>query len=62
MEVPDRLERLLHAIQNNLQVIRTEAELVKTARSNQVPQCVLEATQDIEKLLGEVRQHFLLPR
>ena len=56
-----RLEHLLHEIQNNLQVIRMEAKLVKTAKSNQIPQCVLDTIQGIEKLLEEVRQHFLLP-
>jgi hypothetical protein len=56
------LEHLFHEIQNNLQVIRMEAELVKKARSEKIPQGVLDATQDIEKLLEEVRQHFLLAR
>ena len=62
MEDIQRLERLLHDIQNNLQVIRMEAELLKEPTSEQVPQCVLDATQDIEKLLEEVRQQFMLPR
>ena len=62
MEDIERLERLLHGIQNNLQVIRMEAALQKKPTPEQVPQCVLEATQDIEKLLEEVRQHFMLPR
>jgi hypothetical protein len=55
-----RLEHLLHEIQNNLQVIRMEAELVKTAKSNQIPQCVLDAIQGIEKLLGS-KTTFLAP-
>jgi hypothetical protein len=60
MEDIQRLERLLHEIQNNLQVIRME--LLKEATSEQTPQAVLQATQDIEKLLEQVRQHFMLPR
>jgi len=47
-DIGRRLERLLLQIQNNLQVIRMEAELRKEPISEQVPQCVLEATQDIE--------------
>jgi hypothetical protein len=37
-----------------------EAELVKTAKSNQIPQCVLDAIQGIEKLLGS-KTTFLAP-
>ena len=62
MDEIERLERLLHAIQNNLQVIRMEGELLKQPTSEQIPRGVLEATQDIEKLLEEIRQHFMLPR
>ena len=62
MENFKHLESLFHEIQNNLQVIRMEAELLKKARSQKIPQGVLDATQDIEKLLEEVRQHFLLAR
>ena len=64
MEASERLERLLHEIRNNLQVISMEAELLKKARarSEQVPPDVLDATQHIKKLLEEVRQYFTLPR
>jgi hypothetical protein len=53
MEAPERLERLLHEIMNNFQVIRMEAELRKKARSERIPQDVLDATKDIEKLLED---------
>ena len=60
MEALERVGRLLLEIHKNLQIIRME--LLKEAPSEQIPQCVHDATQDIEKLLEEVRQHFLLPR
>ena len=57
----NRLGSILHEIGNNLQVIRMEAELLKKANSEQ-SQTISDATQDIEKLLEEVRQYFMLPR
>jgi hypothetical protein len=58
METPERLERLLHEILHNLQVIRMEAELRKKARSERISLGVLDATKDIEKLLEEVKTKF----
>jgi len=58
MEAPERLERLLHEILHNLQVIRMEAELRKKARSERISLGVLDATKDIEKLLEEVKTKF----
>jgi nitrogen-specific signal transduction histidine kinase len=62
MEASNRLGRLVHEIRNNLQVIRMEAELLKKASSEQKPQPILDAIQDIEKLLEEVKENFMLPR
>jgi hypothetical protein len=58
----EAIERLLHNIENDLQVIRMEAVLLKKSTPEQIPQNVLEATQDIQKLLEEVRQYFILPK
>ena len=63
IEALEIVDRLIHEIQNNLQVIRMEAELSAmediTARRFQ---CAFDATQNIERLLGEMREWFLLPR
>jgi hypothetical protein len=57
------IDRLVHEIQNDLHVISMEAELQLTGeRSKRGPQCALDAAQNIERLLGEVREYFLLPR
>jgi hypothetical protein len=57
------IDRLVHEIQNDLQVISMEAELLlRGERSKRGPQCAFDAAQNIERLLGEVRQYFLLPR
>ena len=57
------IDRLVHEIQNDLHVISMEAELQLTGeRSKREPQCAFVAAQNIERLLGEVRQYFLLPR
>ena len=56
------IERLVHEIQNDLQVISMEAELLLMGeRSKRGPQCAFDAAENIERLLGEVRQYFLLP-
>ena len=57
------IDRLIHEIQNDLQVISMEAELqLMGERSKLGPQCAFDAAQNIERLLGEVRQYFLPPR
>ena len=55
------IDNLVHEIQNDLQVISMEANLQLIEKtSKRGPQCAIDATQHIEKLLGEVRQYFLL--
>ena len=57
------IDRLVHDIKNDLQVISMEAGLLLMgARSKRGPQCAFDAAANIERLLGEVRQYFLLPR
>jgi hypothetical protein len=57
------IDSLVHEIQNDLQVISMEAELLLMGvRSKRGSQCAFDAAQNIERLLGEVRQYFLLPR
>jgi len=53
------IDRLIHDMENDLQVISMEAHLRRTSKRE--PQCALDAAEDIERLLGEVRQYFLLP-
>ena len=50
------IDHLIHEMENHLQVISMEAHLRRE------PQCVFDAAEQIEKLLGEVKQHFMLPR
>jgi hypothetical protein len=60
---PRVIDNLIHEIVNDLQVIRMEADLqLMGERSKRGPQCVLDAAQNIERLLGEVREYFLLPQ
>ena len=55
------IERLVHEIQNDLQVISMGAELLLMGeRPKRGPQCVFDAAENIERLLGEVRQYFLM--
>ena len=57
------IDRLLHEIQNNLQVIRMEAELwLIDGTSKREPRGAFDAAQNIERVLGEMRQYFLLLR
>jgi len=57
------IDCLVHQIQNDLQVIKMEAELLVMERtSKREPGCAFDAAANIERLLGEVRQYFLLPR
>ncbi len=50
------IDHLIHEMENQLQVISMEAHLRRE------PQCVLDAAESIEKLLEEVKQHFLVSR
>jgi hypothetical protein len=50
------VDHLIHEMENHLQVISMEAHLRRE------PRCVLDAADNIEKLLEKVREHFLLPR
>jgi hypothetical protein len=54
------IDRLIHDMENDLQVISMEAHLRLTSKRE--PRCALDAAEDIERLLGVVRQYFLLPR
>ena len=53
------IERLIHDMENDLQVISMEAHLRLTSKRE--PRCALAAAENIERLLGELRQYFLLP-
>jgi len=55
----DLINRLIHDMENDLQVISMEAHL--RLKSKREPRCALDAAEDIERLLGQVRQYFLLP-
>ena len=46
------IDHLIHEMENHLQVISMEAHVRRE------PKYVLDAADGIEKLLGEVRQHF----
>jgi len=60
---PRVIDHLVHEIQNDLQVIKMEAELLVMERTPQrEPRCVFDAAANIERLLGEVRQYFMAPR
>jgi hypothetical protein len=54
------IDRLIHDVENDLQVISMEAHVQHSSKSE--PRCVLAAVANIEKLLGEIRQSFLLVR
>ena len=54
------IDRLIHDVENDLQVISMEAHV--QPRSKREPRCVLAAVANIEKLLAEIRQSFLLVR
>ena len=55
----ETIDRLIHDMENDLQVISMEAHLRLT--SKRAPRCALDAAENIERLLGQVRQYFLLP-
>ena len=54
------IDRIIHDVENDLQVISMEAHV--QPGSKREPRCVLDAVANIEKLLGEIRQNFLLAR
>ena len=54
--VGEIIDQLIHDMENHLQVISMEAHLQRE------PKTVHDAADGIEKLLGEVRQHFSLSR
>ena len=54
------IDRLIHDMENDLLVISMEAHLRLTSKRE--PRCALDAAQDIERLLGKMRAHFLQPR
>jgi hypothetical protein len=57
------IDHLVHEIQNNLQVIRMEADLsVMELMAKQECRCAFDATENIARLLEEVRKWFLLRR
>jgi hypothetical protein len=58
--VGEAIDRLIHNMENELQVISMEAHLQHSSKSE--PQCALAAVANIEKLLEEIRQSFLLSR
>jgi len=53
------IDGLIHDMENDLQVISMEAHLRLTSKRE--PRCALDAAQDIERLLGKMRQYFLQP-
>ena len=58
--VGEAIDRLIHDMENELQVISIEAHLQHSSKSE--PKCALAAVGNIEKLLEEIRQSFLLSR
>ena len=55
------IDQLIHDIQNNLQVIRMEAELsVLEQAARPQAHCAFAAAQNIEKLVKELRKWFLI--
>jgi hypothetical protein len=59
-DIGEIIDRLIHDMENDLQVISMEAHLRHTSKRE--PRCALDATEDIERLLGKMRQYFLQPR
>jgi len=58
--IGDSIDRIIHDVENDLQVISMEAHV--QPGSKREPRCVLDAVANIEKLLGKIRQSFLLAR
>jgi len=59
VENAETIDQLIHDMENDLQVISMEAHLRLTSKRE--PRCALDATENIERLLGQLRQYFLLP-
>jgi hypothetical protein len=59
-DTPAIIENLVYEIENHLQLISTKAHLPQTSQRD--VRYALDAAENIEKLLGEVREHFLVPR
>ena len=59
-DIGEVIDHLIHDMENDLQVISMEAHLQPSSKRE--PQCVLDAVENIERLLGKVRQSFLLTR
>ena len=54
------IDDLIQEIENHIQVISTKAHLRQT--SDRDVRTALNAAENIEELLGEVREYFLMPR
>ena len=54
------IDNLVYEIENHLQLISTKAHLPQTSQRD--VRYALDAAENIEKLLGEVRGYFLVPR
>jgi len=59
VENTETIDQLIHDMENDLQVISMEAHLRLTSKRE--PRCALDAAENIERLLGQVRRYFLLP-
>ena len=59
-DTPAIIDNLVYEIENHLQLISTKAHLPQTSQRD--VRYALDAAENIEKLLGEVREHFLVPR
>ncbi len=53
------IDGLIHDMENDLQVISMEAHLRLTSKRE--PRCALDAAENIERLLGKMRQYLLQP-
>ena len=54
------IDLLIHDMENDLQVISMEAHLRHTSKRES--RCALDAAEDIERLVGKMRQYFLQSR
>ena len=54
------IDDLIQEIENHIQVISTKAHLRQT--SDRDVRTALNAAENIEELLGEVQEYFLMPR
>src|SRR5215470_14608605 len=58
--IGELIDRIIHDVENDLQVISMEAHVQPSSKRE--PRCVFDAVANIEKLLAEIRQSFLLVR